>query len=342
MQTPNNTFRFNKKRLFDKSTVYLSIKLIPKYIRLVVWTLSITDSGPFFLLGERIVSLMTLSGTPHTVMYLKESLRVIQKFISGNRLSETDGIRMGLSRGLPKILPSPLRSFIRDRSGKEIRAILTIISLFRVMRCEPKPKLETITSPFKGMCETLPKFEVMAVLKDLKPFKQSFENTPHISMAAGPNKNPAALGLSLDAFALKDKSELQEAIRTLCSYFKGFNVYDFLQWEIERVKDLVPLKEPILSKLSLKEEAAGKVRVFAILDSWTQSSLTGLHKSLGHILSNIKQDGTYDQSKPLYDLMNKKLNNLYSFDLSAATDRLPIKLQSQVISFLYGKDIARA
>jgi hypothetical protein len=275
-------------------------------------------------------------------MYLKEALRVIQKFISGERLTVTDGIRMGLSHGLPKILPSSLRDSIRARETKEIRAILTIVSLFRVLQCEPLPKLETITSPFKGMAPDLPKYEVMSVLKDLKPLVKTFENTLHISMAAGPNKNPAALGLPLDAFALKDQPELLESIKTLSSFSKGFNVYEALLMEINLVKDMVPLKEPILSKLSLKEEAAGKVRVFAILDSWTQSSLTGLHRSLAHILKNIQQDGTFDQSKPLYNLMEKKLNNLYSFDLSAATDRLPIILQTHILSFLFGRDLARA
>lgn len=210
---------------------------------------------------------MKHSGLPHTVMYLKESLRIIQKFISGEKLTVTDGIRMGLSHGLPKILPSSLRDSIRARETKEIRAILTIVSLFRVLQCEPKPKLETITSPFKGMAPDLPKFEVMAVLRDLKPLIRPFENTLHISMAAGPNKNPAALGLSLDAFALKDEPELLEAIRTLSSFSKGFNVYESLLSEISLVKNMVPDKDPILSKLSLKEEAAGKVRVFAILDS---------------------------------------------------------------------------
>nr|UJQ92628.1 MAG: putative RNA-dependent RNA polymerase [Mitoviridae sp.] len=332
----------NPKRLFNKSTVYLSIGLIPKYIRFVVWILDITVPGPYHLLGDRIISLIKLSGLPFTVMYLKEALRIIQKFISGEKLKETDGIRMGLSHGLPRILPASLRDSIRASETREIRAILTIVSLFRVMQCEPKLKLETITSPFKGMSPDLPKFEVMNVLKELKPLAKSFENTLHISMAAGPNKNPAALGLSLDAFALKDKPELLESIKTLSSFSSGFNVYEALLNEINLVKDLIPIKDPILSKLSLKEEAAGKVRVFAILDSWTQSALTGLHKSLGHILSNIEQDGTYDQSKPLYNLMKKELNDLYSFDLNAATDRLPIHLQTHILSFLYGRDLAEA
>jgi hypothetical protein len=33
--------------------------------------------------------------------------------------------------------------------------------------------------------------------------------------------------------------------------------------------------------------------------------------------------------------LSKGLTNLYSFDLSAATDRLPIDLQSRIISYLF-------
>jgi len=40
--------------------------------------------------------------------------------------------------------------------------------------------------------------------------------------------------------------------------------------------------------------------------------------------------------------MAKGLNDLYSFDLSAATDRLPIDLQKQVLSLIYNQEIANA
>lgn len=40
--------------------------------------------------------------------------------------------------------------------------------------------------------------------------------------------------------------------------------------------------------------------------------------------------------KPLQRLMDKGHKEFYSFDLSAATDRLPIDLQVDVLSVLYG------
>jgi len=67
-------------------------------------------------------------------------------------------------------------------------------------------------------------------------------------------------------------------------------------------------------------------------------ALHPFHKDLFKSLRNLDEDGTFDQDKPLRLLMKKVGPNqkVYSFDLSAATDRLPIKLQSQIISLLTG------
>jgi hypothetical protein len=101
-----------------------------------------------------------------------------------------------------------------------------------------------------------------------------------------------------------------------------------------------------LGKLSLKEEAAGKLRVFAIVDSWTQSLLAPLHKALFSILREIPNDGTFDQDACVNRLRKKidarSCKNVYSFDLSAATDRLPITLQSQILDTLIGPGVGSA
>jgi hypothetical protein len=60
------------------------------------------------------------------------------------------------------------------------------------------------------------------------------------------------------------------------------------------------------------------------------------------ILSGIKQDGCFDQGRPLDLLMAKGYKDLYSFDLSAATDRLPIDIQVQVLSRIYNPRVAEA
>lgn len=56
-------------------------------------------------------------------------------------------------------------------------------------------------------------------------------------------------------------------------------------------------------------------------------------------LSKIKQDGTFDQLAPLRHLTG---SYRVSYDLSAATDRLPVSLQVQILSQILGSEFALA
>lgn len=91
-----------------------------------------------------------------------------------------------------------------------------------------------------------------------------------------------------------------------------------------------------LGKLSIKEEAAGKVRVFAMVTAWVQGILKPLHLLIFDILKSIRyNDGTFNQLGPLkHHLSRAKV--AYSLDLSAATDRLPIWLQVEILAELLG------
>jgi hypothetical protein len=159
----------------------------------------------------------------------------------------------------------------------------------------------------------------------------------------------------MDASAwLSAPSELIAAFDTIANFFKSPLALK-LREEMEVVSKLHICKSialtgisqytPILGKLSLKTEAAGKIRVFAIVDVWTQSILEPIHEYIYSILRNIPQDGTFDQSRPLTTLRGKidGKSKTYSYDLSAATDRLPLALQVQVLaSFLVNEEVARA
>jgi len=89
-----------------------------------------------------------------------------------------------------------------------------------------------------------------------------------------------------------------------------------------------------LGKLALKHEPAGKMRVFAMVDPFTQWALYPLHKVLLHIIRRYKMDGTFNQVKPLSHMINSAA--LYSLDLSSATDRLPISLQVKLLAAITG------
>nr|WPH57539.1 putative RNA-dependent RNA polymerase [Rhizoctonia solani mitovirus 129] len=99
---------------------------------------------------------------------------------------------------------------------------------------------------------------------------------------------------------------------------------------------LVQMIKPLdtLGKLGLKEEAAGKVRVFAMVPTWFQNLMSPLHELLFSILSGIPQDGTFDQLGPLRN--HTKYDQAFSLDLTAATDRLPLSIQTYLLAELTG------
>lgn len=108
-----------------------------------------------------------------------------------------------------------------------------------------------------------------------------------------------------------------------------------------------PGKPLYLGRLSIKEEAAGKARVFAITDTITQSVLRPLHDCLFTILRQMPTDGTFNQGAPLDRLLalyNEGVigdHHFHSFDLSAATDRLPIRLQCDILGYYIGTVASR-
>lgn len=89
-------------------------------------------------------------------------------------------------------------------------------------------------------------------------------------------------------------------------------------------------------QLALKVEPAGKVRVFAIADIWTQSALAPLHDSIFRILRKLPNDGTFDQDAAFKRCQEKSViaNEANSIDLSSATDLLPIIAQVPVLDTL--------
>lgn len=95
-------------------------------------------------------------------------------------------------------------------------------------------------------------------------------------------------------------------------------------------------------RLSVKIEPAGKARVFAMVDYWTQVALKPLHEWIFSVLREIPQDGTFNQIQPVKRLLKKVSPEvrIYSYDLSAATDRLPVLLQGLILVQIFGRHFA--
>lgn len=97
-------------------------------------------------------------------------------------------------------------------------------------------------------------------------------------------------------------------------------------------------------RLALLQEPAGKVRVVALLDCWSQWALKPLHDWIFSVLEEIPQDGTFDQLKPVKALLRKVGHDttIYSYDLSAATDRIPVVIQEILLAQVFGASFSKA
>jgi hypothetical protein len=86
----------------------------------------------------------------------------------------------------------------------------------------------------------------------------------------------------------------------------------------------LPLREVDLplGRLSIFGDKEGKTRVVAIVDYWTQTCLKPLHLALMGLLRRLPADCTFDQSR--FRRLSHFPGPFHSFDLSAATDRMPV------------------
>lgn len=95
-------------------------------------------------------------------------------------------------------------------------------------------------------------------------------------------------------------------------------------------------------RLGFKEEP-GKLRVFAMVTPLLQTLMHPLHKWIFDRLRAIPTDGTFNQTAPVERLIERFRGEDFwvaSFDLSAATDRLPVQLQQDLLVPLLGEKLA--
>jgi hypothetical protein len=312
----------------------------------------------FKQLTERLLELWRKSGKKFLVLYIKQALAHVIAFLNHKSISFTQGmVSMRLSRaGLPTIIPGPLRAVIlrfrregglRDRLV--VRTVLTVLSMYRVLNFVSKPNLATITDPFNGISPLLDINELGEVLK-LFPRLNIKGIVWSLSESSGPNGPRATWFAGSDALAFIENPRQW-------FFLIGFMIINrqFLSmaWlfmiqltSIPGMVVLIAIKglKVVPSKLgrlsALNKDGAGKRRIIAITDFWTQLVFKPLHLAIFSILKLIEQDGTFDQFKPVEQWILPRVRlgfPAFSFDLSAATDRLPLAMQQQILTLLFGK-----
>jgi len=322
----------------------------------VLWSYSVKEfDKPFRILFARISSLVKKSGFTFTFKYLKEVLRILVRRLANVDVEKSTSIFVKTDKhGFPVIIPILLRDSILNKElpthkrKKIIGALITCISIHRVFPTKVKPDLESILSSFNGLSQSLDNSLLIKSLKELNLFKKYTNNlrcSLYWSEAAGPNNVIAGFGSINDALALLHKPLiLYDIIKTLL--LRG-NIGLILY-----LLSIIILFGPIyilcvslgitpsykLGRLSVVYDQAGKARVIAITSYWVQLCLKPLHRFLFNKLRELSDvDGTFNQDYPFDRLLrrNSKIKpTLYGFDLSAATDRLPIVLQEDILKLI--------
>jgi len=290
--------------------------------------------------------LFRAGGRPYVVKYMKACQVLLQQVSAGYVISDTGPLGCRISRdrsGFPRIIPSFQRKLIRRGDKRVLRVWLTLFSLYRNINYPGVLKLSTITdsstqtSRISDIYKYIPDFAKLfpeISVESLSEYGRLFplySSGPQVKTNLG-EYNSHSLSLKRTHYTLT-KEGLSDTLLSIAR-ISGHSPLLSL-WS-----NIIPLESSGFNgKLSIKEEGAGKVRLFAMVDPWTQWALYPLHKVIFSILRKLPMDGTFNQEKALSRVPFGSVP-LFSYDLSSATDRLPISLQSNILSHLFNDELS--
>jgi hypothetical protein len=304
-------------------------------------------------------------GSSFTVKWLKACTVALQKWLGNNSVKTLRELEPGLPlprviNGCPAIINRQDRLLMAQGNVHVIRFWHSLFSLYRVLSIPGKLKLETISAPFTGdekvlesICTTAKTWPWSKKIKDVLDRSNLAPTTFHFSGKASPSNVNSSQGLLVDIYLLMSDPAGGEVWSNLLSYLdvvqQKWQTLQFLtrlqdgQKIIEGLPDdafdgiIKKSMSTPFGQFAIKREAAGKIRVFALVDSISQSVMKPLHLALFNVLKQLPNDGTFDQDASVARSAVKAqaANKAYSFDLSAATDRLPVSLTGAILDGLF-------
>lgn len=308
---------------------------------------------------------------------LKASALVLMRALAGNRLTNPRlaGSAISLSSsGFPRWIPSQMRLRLLQGDKKVIRFYLGLCTLSRVLPFRGPLTIKSIVDPGVPISKDWLRSWVHFLRNVFIPYLVKFgykhqygkvdlgENPgvffPKLKgkllalFTSGPNSSwssrLAAGSFLMDAISIRDRPSLHMTMLNFARWGNNMNIMHSPVWSLalgafqfawckhHSKRGGVPQGQ--VGKLGIREEP-GKMRVFAVVDSFTQSLLRPLHDHIFSMLKLIPQDGTFNQASPMKGLIKylkeNNRNHCWSYDLSAATDRLPVKIQELVLGLLF-------
>jgi hypothetical protein len=273
------------------------------------------------------------NGVDYTIKIIKQLKNYVERYSMG---LEVEPIRFLKSnkRGFPNLL-RPYKGFISG-SPSQKRAVVSLFKIVDNLTVEPKMDTTSITAPSTGVIPP----EMVKYAEDfngIRKYSESYTNI-HLSSKAGPN-GKATICRIKDLQALSSEPEILQA---LCNLHSASGIGVWLKEVVNRKKHF---DDGIYRscKLSLIRDKAGKTRVIAIGDYWSQSALKPIHNWLITRLKRITSDATHSQGIAKRHITAKlnKANFVGTADLSRATDRFPAALTASILRKKLGDEKCR-
>jgi len=256
--------------------------------------------------------------------------------------------------GLPRKLYR-LSSFLENTWTNKVFA-LSVFSIFLFLRTRPVWDLSTIVDPFTGRGRTQSLFRFIAGpgirwIRSLGVNLRLRFPKDLVLLRGGPWTLTALVGSMLDAYAL-----IYFLHRGYPEARAVFSLYDHITESkdilLSRVGKLAKkigpydkgVRAPMrLGLMSVSSDRGGKTRTWTAFSYWIQLVLYPIHDLFMSILRAIPEDFTYDQtrSRDWLIAVQRSGSNVYSFDLTAATDRFPLFVQAAVLRKVCGPKVSQ-
>lgn len=294
----------------------------------------------------------TRSALNQTKALYNESIR----FSCGLKVEPSTPIWVKRDRDNFPIVLRPLRSPLRG-GVIERRIVLSYLRTFESIQLRPVPNLETVTSPsegrkgFESIRDSFNNFlERSAYAKRLREsFREEVDHQTkiggipfHFSSKKGV-RGPTIATAGLQSLAIDQ--DMKGILKEFNSIFRKGDWVGILEenqsYFEENRKDLYNddktyLNTQHLGRITFVPDKGGKTRLVAIGNYWIQDCLLQLHKVIYRVLRHLQTDGTYAQTSQFERCREASSKGpVWSYDLTAATDRFPVEPQIAVLKSLH-------
>lgn len=310
----------------------------------LIFKFSISDYEYFSAI---LIKELKNKGAKSTISLFKQYHRVLTCQLLGHDYDPIPRRRVVKGTKIPKDL-GPLMHLLTGTLWDK-RLLMTIANMYKILRLPPDPDITPITDVGPEInTDLLESFEDFIsdgipgpILKSSSiSVAMQYDFHGYVSANNGPN-GPILVANHKDALSLMRDPDLLESVRSLLS-LTAPTIRDNLNRCIDKLSKIDTSK--ILcqhSKVSQLCEGGGKTRNIAIIDYFSQSALNPIHDEILKQLKSNPCDATYSQEDGFSKLMKKaNLKGVcYSLDLTSATDRFPLKLQTIVMKQKFGEEI---